>query len=65
MRNFNYFWVEKYALTEKNEQLFNNIQLLDNCGNHSISTKYFVDNLLIRDNRVNNKYQLFRKTHFI
>lgn len=27
VRKFNYFCVEKYALTEKNEQLFNDIQL--------------------------------------
>ena len=26
VRKFNYFCVEKYALTEKNEQLFNDIQ---------------------------------------
>ena len=26
VRKFNYFCVDKYALTEKNEQLFNDIQ---------------------------------------
>ena len=26
VRKFNYFCIEKYALTEKNEQLFNDIQ---------------------------------------